>query len=468
MTELYQTTYPLDDCQVGIVHVGFGAFHRAHQAMYLDDYMEATGDLNWGIGAVNLRAAEADSFAISTSTIGKGYMLKAIAPDGSVNYRTVRSHIAAVDASQDLEAALNLVARPSVKALSMTVTEGGYSFDADWKLNLEAPEIASELAGGPMQTIYAFLAVALARRADLDAPITVLSCDNMRSNGLVLRQAVYAYLAAKGEETLLTWVKANVTFPCSMVDRITPRSTNSLQQEIAEAFPEYSISPIHAEVFHQWVLEDAFATDFPALEKVGVEITNNVEPYEEAKIRILNGGHTGLCYLGALAGHRTFDQAMRDPDLRVHFDAWERNEVLPGLGDHIPFDTTVYLGKIAERFENAGIEDQIERICMDGYSKMPIYIRPTLEACLNSEIDPQAGYDCAASWVVYARKAAAGTAAIPYHEPFQDKLSPLLAHGQEAALASDPQLWGDLPKQFDNFVPGLTAAIKRMEDRWPD
>jgi D-arabinitol 4-dehydrogenase len=213
-------------------------------------------------------------------------------------------------------------------------------------------------------------------------------------------------------------------------------------------------------------LENNFASDFPDLGKVGVEVVTDVVPYEETKIRILNGGHTGLAYLGALAGHATFDQAMHDQDIRAHFDAWERDEVLKGLDSNIPFDTAAYLGQIARRFENGGIADNLERICMDGYSKMSIYIRPTLAACLKLGMLPKAGFDCIASWVIYARRVQEGVCKIPYHEPLWDRVAPLVAAGNETRLASDADLWGDLPKRYDEFVPSLVAAIEEMDKKW--
>jgi D-arabinitol 4-dehydrogenase len=465
-TALFQTGYDRSACDIGLVHVGYGAFHRAHQAVYLDDYMEATGDLGWGIAAVNLRASESTAFSAAAKA-EDGYLLKAISPDGADSFRTVRAHMAFVDAAEDLEAALDLFTRPNVTATSMTVTESGYFFNDRWELNLEAPQIAAELAGGPPQTIYAFLTAALARRMETTAaPITVLCCDNIRGNGHVLEGALLAYIDAAGHSDLGAWVRQNATFPCSMVDRITPRSTDALQDEVHRLFPAHAIAPIHAEAFKQWVLEDKFAAAMPDLARVGVQVVGDVEPYEEAKIRILNGGHTGLTYFGALAGHKTFDQAIMDPELRPYYDRWERGEVLKGLGDAIPFDTSTYLDEVTRRFENPGIADQLERICMDGYSKMAIYIRPTLDACLEQGITPNAGYDCVASWVVYARRVDAGTTDTPYVDPFWGKLRPMLARGREAELASDPQIWGDLPEKFETFVPDLVAAIQRMEEKW--
>ncbi len=463
---LLQTDYARSGCDIGVVHLGYGAFHRAHQAVFIDDYMQQTGDQRWGIAAVNLRTAEADAFA-EAAKAENGYVVKSISPDGAVEFRSVRSHLAFVDATSDPDKAADLLTLPSVSVVTITVTESGYYFDENGDLDVTAPPVAAGIAGETSETVYAYLAEALRRRAaQLDQPISILCCDNIRSNGQVLENALLGYLEAKGEGELADWVRDNTTFPCSMVDRITPRSTQGLKDEVSRLFPQTAHSPVHAEEFTQWVIEDRFAAATPDLSQVGVQIVSDVEPYEEAKIRILNGGHVGLAYLGALAGHQTFDQAMRDPSLRPHFERWEKSEVLPGLGNHTPFDTTDYLGEIANRFENEGIADHLERICMDGYSKMAIYIRPTLEACLQKGILPEAGFDCVAAWIVTARHHQSGKIGFPYHEPYWDKLAPMIMKGKESEIASDPQIWGDLPQRFDNFVPGLIAAIQRMDQKW--
>ena len=152
----------------------------------------------------------------------------------------------------------------------------------------------------------------------------------MRNNGNLLKNALLAYLAAMGEDELIDWVKTHVSFPCSMVDRITPRSTPALGDEIKAIYPEHAVAPIHAETFMQWVIQDHFAGDRPDWQKVGVQVVADVEPFEEAKIRILNGGHTGLAYLGALAGHQTFDQAKRDPELGCILTAGKKPKFYPG------------------------------------------------------------------------------------------------------------------------------------------
>ena len=245
------------------------------------------------------------------------------------------------------------------------------------------------------------------------------------------------------------------------------KQPNALIDEISQKFPSYQDAPIHSEEFSQWVLEDNFAASMPDFSHTDVEITDNVEPFEEAKIRILNGGHSGLCYLGALYKLTTFDEAMAHSEARAHFEAWER-EILQGLGTDFPFDLSDYVSKVTHRFENAGIADQLERICMDGYSKMAIYIRPTLRACLKAGITPHAGYNAIAAWVVYARQFKQGLTHIPYHDPLWEKFAEALDGGKEEHIATDANLWGDLPSQFDGFVSDVIEAIKRMQEKWQD
>jgi D-arabinitol 4-dehydrogenase len=298
-------------------------------------------------------------------------------------------------------------------------------------LNTQDPVLSAELAGGPPASVYGYLANALAHRmGGVNQPITILCCDNIRSNGRVLERNFMTYLEARELFELAKWVGVNVTFPCSMVDRITPRASKELEAETSLAFPGLDLSPIHGESFLQWVLEDRFAADMPNLSVAGVQI-------------------------------------VADPELGVHFDLFETQNVLPGLSIDLPFDGHEYLEQITARFKNRAIADSLERICMDGWSKMQIFLRPTLEGCLAQGIAPAYTYECAASWYVYARRIAAGTMKIPYHEPYWDSLAPLLAAGQENAFATCSALWVDLPERYTDFVPDLVTAIRKMEEKWP-
>ena len=463
-----RTLYDSSAAEAGIVHLGYGMFHRAHQAVYFDDYMEATGDLGWGIAAVNLRSEDSSAFAEARSANG-GYLLKTTSPDGERQLRLVRSHVEFADWAGNGAAAEALLARRKVRAITITVTESGYYLDDAGSLNVDSEVIRDEIAGrGGPRSVYSFLANSLKLRANaLNEPISILCCDNIRANGTMIRSNFLVFLEVTGQAELARWVEDNVAFPCSMVDRITPRVTEALVKETRENFPGSELRPIHSEAFRQWVLEDKFAAPMADLSKVGVEVVKEVNPFEEAKIRILNGGHTGLAYLGALSGYATFDQTMSDPRLRRHFDAWERDEVLPGLTMELPFDKLEYLGQVADRFCNAAIADQLERICMDGWSKMPIFIKPTLTSCLRQGLTPRRGFKSVAGWYVFARRFSKGLMGFQYRESCWHSLSRLLDRGQEEAFARAAPLWAGLPTEFPEFVPGIVSAIDEVENEWP-
>jgi len=461
------TEYDRSACDVGVVHLGFGAFHRSHQAVYLDDYMDVSGDLRWGIAAVNLRASEAAHFksAEEDNNYHDGYYLKSYSSDGNVNLRRVRSHVQFADwsvAASDSEALLSL---PSVHLVTITVTESGYYTDPNGNLNTQDPTIKAEISGGISESVYAYLREALTKRAAAtNAPLTIACCDNIRQNGKMLRRNLLSYLEACKLAELANWVENNVAFPCSMVDRITPRSPEQLSVEISELVGKPVVSPIMAEDFTQWVLQSQAKTDMPDLAKVGVTVTADVDPYEETKIRVLNGGHTALAYLAALEGVETFDAAMRVPHLLEHFQNFENKEVLQALTLELPFSKDEYLDQIVKRFGNVAIGDTVARICADGMVKFPIFIRPTLEGCLKQGIVPVFSIRSIASWYVFALHVNAGKIGFDYVEPSWEDLKALL--GTEA-FVSNRQLWGDLPTLYPEFADTLRQEIKEMESKWP-
>ena len=456
--------YAQSDCEIGVVHLGFGAFHRAHQAVYIDAYMDQSGDLGWGIAAVNLRAAESGSFA-QHGAEDDGYILKSVAPSGEVALSRIRSHIAFLDWASDTAASEALLARASVKMVTITVTESGYYTDPNGALDLTDATIAGEVANGDKTSVYAYLAAGLQQRmTGLGAPITICCCDNIRSNGKMLQRNFASYLAAMGMTDLQAWVSENVTFPCSMVDRITPRAADTLAQELAQVVGAPVHNPIMAEAFVQWVIEDNFAAQMPDLARVGVTVTDNVDPFEETKIRVLNGGHTCLAYLAALNGIETFDAAMMEPALFDHFWSYETQEVLPALTLDLPFSKADYLDSISARFKNPAIADTVARICADGFAKFSIFIRPTLAECLDQGIMPKAGITSIASWYVFAQHVQAGRIPFDYVEPSWAQLSALL--GTDDFITSQ-QLWGDIPAKHPEFADALRAAITQMEQTWP-
>ncbi len=464
---IYATRYDRQACKIGVVHVGFGAFHRAHQAVYLDDYMDATGDMRWGIAAVNLRASESANMTAASQDIAShdGYFLKSISAAGEVALRRVRSHIHFADWSADRTAAEALLSQASVHLVTITVTESGYYTDQVGALNLADPMIQSEVNGDPAHSVYGYLRAALAQRmATTGAPITIACCDNIRQNGKMLGRNLIAYLQACGDDDLASWAGAHVAFPCSMVDRITPRSPASLAAEMTALIGSPVTAPIMAEDFIQWVLQDKSAADMPDLVKVGVTVTADVDPYEETKIRVLNGGHTALVYLAALEGVITFDAAMRVPHLAAHFQGFETAEVLPALTLELPFSKEDYLADIIRRFGNQAIGDTVARISADGMAKFPTFIRPTLAGCLAQNITPVFTIRSIASWYVFARQVAAGKIPFDYLEPSWEALLALLGTDE---FVTSPRLWGDLPQTYPIFATTLRREISEMEAKWP-
>jgi mannitol-1-phosphate/altronate dehydrogenase len=465
--QIAATKYDRSACAVGVVHLGFGAFHRAHQAVYIDDYMDRTNDLRWGICAVNLRGSESSHFEVAKNEVTNhdGYFLKSISTTGDVDLRSVRSHVKFMDWSTDTSATEALLTEASVQLVTITVTESGYYTDPNGDLDVTDPTVAAEIAGNPATSVYGYIRAALRARMEASgAPITIACCDNIRQNGKMLKRNLLAYFEACNEETLKAWTQNNVSFPCSMVDRITPRSPDALSAELSVSLGKPVTSPIMAEDFTQWVFEDNFAGPMPDLAKAGVTVTADVDPYEETKLRVLNGGHTALAYLAALEGLQTFDESMRVAHLRAHFDAFEGEEVLPAITIDLPFSKADYLGTIASRFGNVAIGDTIARICADGMAKFPIFIRPTLEGCLKQGITPVHAIRSIASWYVFSQHVAAGKIPFDYVEPRWDELKEMLGND---TFVTSPQLWGDLPATYPVFADSLRNAISELESKWP-
>ena len=421
---MYKTTYDKSECQTGIVHIGYGNFHRAHQAMYIDDYMEKTGDLRWGIVAVNLRNEgfrEIDDYILKTPS----------------SYRIVRSHLDYIDWTKNRTIAKHMLTLPSVHLITITVTESGYA---------------------PGSPLFEYLACGLRNR---NTPITILCCDNIRQNGKVLEAQFLAYLYQTNQHEMVDWVKGNVKFPSCMVDRITPRTTSQLCEEIGRRYPHYMHNPVQTEEYSKWVIEDNVASDFPDLTQVGVKIVDNVEPFEETKIRVLNGGHTSLAYLGVLSGYHTFDQVMNDEKHREHFKNLQNEEIIPSIEMEmdLPFDIHDYVDTIEERFSNSTNVDDLDRICMNGFTKFHTFVVPTLRKCLEHGKRPKHIYKSIAAWYIYARRFARGCTKIRYDEPNWVLLEPLLADHKLDAFVTNERLWGDIPKNYITFSRDLKSVL---------
>ena len=446
--------------KTGIVHLGLGAFFRGFGCVYTADAMTASGG-DWGIIGVSLRSpAVHDALAPQ----GWAYNSVMLAPEGAKT-RVIDILNDVLIAPEDPGAVLAAMTEADVKIVSLTVTEKGYCHNpATGALNPNHPDILHDLTHPLPVSAPGFLVRALQMRREAGlAPFTVLTCDNLPENGKLVRGVVLD-LARRIDPALADWIAEQGRFPATMVDRITPRSPASLAAEMTALIGSPVSAPIMAEDFVQWVLLDTSAAAMPDLARVGVTVTADVDPYEETKIRVLNGGHTALVYLAALEGVITFDAAMRVPHLAAHFQGFETTEVLPALTLDLPFSKQDYLADIIRRFGNQAIGDTVARISADGMAKFPTFIRPTLAGCLAQGITPVFTIHSIASWYVFARHVAAGKIPFEYLEPSWDALLALLGTDD---FVTSPRLWGDIPQTYPIFADTLRQAISELELKWP-
>ena len=444
----------------GIVHLGVGNFHRAHQAVYVDDMITDDGAAGWGITGVNL-VPGGGVLLEAIRRRGMRYVLKTTTHQSELSYREIASILDCVDLIEEEHKAVSLLADKEVRLVTLTVTGGGYKLVGLEELDTGNKDVQADLAGEGIRTIYGYLRSGLAERKAAGAgPLTVLSCDNVRGNGHMLRKAMEQFLAEAGEASLAGWVSDNVSFPCAMVDRITPVTPPGLSKEVEESFGIAGDPSLMSEKFIQWVIEDDFAGERPPLDKVGVVFTSDVLQYEEAKIRILNGGHSSIGYLSALLGHEHVWQAMQDDGVVSFFDAYLTEEVIPAIKDTGVIDLPGYHEMTKQRFSNPNLDDTIARICRRGSTKVPEFIAPTISGTLEQGRMPRHGLSIIACWYELMRRCAQGGGPIKYEDSGWDLVKGHLAPGGEEAFARDTKIWGSLPERHPKFVDALVERIK--------
>lgn len=445
--------YDRGSLRPGILHVGVGNFHRAHMAVYLDSLFAQGGDHDWAILGAGVRPADV---AMRDRLVAQDCLTTVVELDpAGLHARVVGSMTGYLPVAP--EAILQGMTDPAIRIVSLTVTEGGYYLDGAGRFDTAHPDIAADAANpAAPRTVFGLIAAALrARRAAGVAPFTVLSCDNLPENGHVAAAAVIG-LARLSDPALADWIAAHVAFPNSMVDCITPATTDRERALVAETFGLTDAAPVVCEPFRQWVLEDNFPQGRPALEKVGAEFVPNVGQYELMKLRILNGGHAAIAYPGALLGHHFVHDAMADPRIAGWLDALTRREIQPTLAPIPGVDYDAYRAKIAERFSNPRVGDTIPRLCLDGSNRQPKFILPTLRQAL-AEGRPYAGLALeVALWCRYcAGTDEAGNMIPPNDENHADlKARALAARGDAAAFLSNAPVFGDLGQD-----PRLAAAF---------
>ncbi|MDB4837534.1 mannitol dehydrogenase family protein [Marinomonas sp.] len=456
--QLSTQDYQKDAIKPGVVHLGVGAFHRAHQAVYFDRLLANGNEQNWGLIGVNIRPQDSQMFSQFVQQQGE-YILKTMAADGSTEYEHIRSIVQQIDGAETPEEVDAALASEGIQLVTSTVTEGGYYLDENRKLMLDHPAIKADIEGA-RNTLYAFLYAGLKKRSETSkAKITLLCCDNLRHNGELLEAGLMQFLGAKQDTALMNWVKDNASFPCSMVDRITPKPTQQHIDDVQSRFAVDDKMTVMGEDFIQWVVEDKFAGIKPSLDLVGVQFVENVVPFEEAKIRILNAGHTCVTYQAALKGLTYFDEAMCDAELHQYFRDFITQDSIPAIGDSV-VNLPAYLDVIANRFSNSNIGDTVERICGDGYSKFPIFVCPTLEGIYQKGSVPSKTIQGIASWFTFIQLTNQGKLNIQYHEPNKAAMAEFTNDEKGIkAFATDSFLWGNVPTKYPEFVTELTQTI---------
>lgn len=461
------------EVEVGIVHLGLGAFHRAHQAVHTEDAAAATGETRWGILGVTQRSARvAEQLAPQDGLYGvltKGRDTASLRVIGSL--RGV-----AFPGAQTPEV-LDRLAAPTTHVVSLTVTEKGYRRapgggpdldDAGTQGDLAAlaAELGAPGAGAadarPAATSTGLLVRGLARRhATSGAPVTVVCCDNMVDNGAQVRRIVTGLLdATPGAEALRAWVEESVRFPGTMVDRIVPATTEEHRAQARGILGLRDEGLVVGEPFTQWVIEDDFAGPRPAWERAGATLTGDVAPYERAKLRVLNATHSTLAYLGALHGYRTIAEAVQDPALEQVARALIDEDVLPTLTPPDGLDLHAYRDSVLERFANPSTGHTTIQVAMDGSQKLPFRLLATAADRLAAGAVPHAVARAVAAWVVFVQRGASVTGdALPLDDPLADVLRAAAA-GPEDGLA-DRML--DLRAVFPAEVgdsPEMRAAVR--------
>ncbi len=360
-----------------IVHIGVGGFHRAHQAFYLDELLNK-GDTDWAICGMGIKQTDERIY----KTLKEQdclYTLIVKHTGGEIQSRVIGSITDFIFVPEDPTAAIEKLSDPQTKIVTLTITEGGYNFDQNGEFIINNPDIQWDIKNpGVPKTVFGLIAAALKIRMGKNIPaFTVLSCDNIQHNGDVARKMLLSYTGTV-DKSLSEWIQVNVCFPNWMVDRITPVTTPKDIELLHSETGIEDVWPVTCEPYIQWVLEDKFSDGRPAWEKVGVQFTTHIDPFEKMKIRLLNAGHSFLGLIGLLYGYETIDQTVNDPDIRKALLAFMDEEVTPVLGEIEGVNLTAYKDSLIERFANPNIKDQLTRICSESSAKLPKFLIPTI------------------------------------------------------------------------------------------
>jgi mannitol 2-dehydrogenase len=466
-TQLPAPAYDRDLVRPAVVHVGVGHFHRAHLAMYHDQLMNEGVALDWGICGVGVLPADRRMRDALDAQDGL-YTLVVAHSDGAYAPRVIGSIAAYLFAPDDPEAVIEKMAAESTRIVSLTVTEGGYNIsDVTGEFDVTNPDVVADLRPGAMpRTTFGLVTEALRRRRQRGlAPFTVLSCDNLQGNGH-LCQRVFTTFARLRDGRLGDWVEREVSFPNSMVDRITPTTTDADRAEIRERFGIDDQWPVICEPFTQWVVEDAFPAGRPPYEMAGVQAVSDVEPYELMKLRLLNGSHQALCYFAYLCGYRLVHEAAQDPVFRAFLLGYMNEEAAPTLPPVPGVDLDSYCRALIDRFSNPHIRDTIARLCAQSSDRIPKWLLPVIRDQLAAGREIRRSAAVVASWARYAEGTDEAGQPIEVVDRFADQLTQLARrqHENADAFIFNRRLFGDLADN-QRFAAAYRSALASLHQR---
>lgn len=477
--EVQRPTYDRTEVTPGIVHIGVGGFHRAHQAMYLDQLMNDGLALDWGIVGLGILPSDARMRDVLRESGGL-YTLVAKAPDGTRDVRIIGSIVDYVFAPDDPAAAVERLADPQVRIVSLTITEGGYNFHpVTGEFDLHHTDVQADLTDPDRPgTVFGFVVAALRLRRDRGiVPFTVMSCDNVQGNGTMARRSFTSFARAVNP-ALADWIEEHVAFPNSMVDRITPATTDADQADVTTRYGIDDDWPVVCEDFTQWVLEDSFPAGRPPYEQVGVQIVDDVEPYELMKLRLLNASHQGLCYFGYLAGYRAVHDAVADPLISSFLLRYMNEEATPTLAPLPGVDLDAYKRRLIERFTNEHVADTVARLCADSSDRIPKWLMPVVRENLAADRPVELSASIVASWARYAEGVDEQSQPIAVVDRLKDRLTVTANEflTDPTAFIADRELFGNiiddprftepylrtLRSLHDNGSRGTLEAIRRQ------
>jgi mannitol 2-dehydrogenase len=453
--------------QTAIVHFGVGGFHRAHQAMYLDRLMAEGEALDWGICGVGVLPSDA---AMRDALRDQDYLYTLVLkhPDGRLEPRVIGSIMDYLFAPDDPEAVVERMASERTRIVSLTVTEGGYHVHpVTGAFDDRDPRIQADLVPGAVPgTTFGLITEALVRRRERGLPpFTVMSCDNIQGNGHVAQRMLTAFATQRDAE-LGDWMANNVAFPNSMVDRITPVTADSDRATLAERFDIEDRWPVVCEPFTQWVLEEHFTQGRPPFEDVGVQVVDDVMPYELMKLRLLNAGHQVLCYLGYLAGYRYAHEASADPDFVELLMGYWDHEGIPALLPVPGVDLKQYRQTLMERFANPAVADTLARLCFGTSDRIPKFLVPVLHHQLEQNGEYRRSVLTIAAWARYAEGVDEAGEPIDVQDQLKDQLMANAAKQGVDGLdfVANRDLFGDLVDD-ERLVTEYRRALRSLHER---